>query len=569
MSFCKVRSRRGNVVVLSAFFMVALVGMVAFSVDIGYITLTKAEVQNAADSAALAAAAVLHKTPAEIRAEARTFAESHMAAAKQIELADTDVEFGNWNLDTKVFTPSGDIGNAVRVTVRRPGAPHFFGKIFGRHYFDVEASSIAMANPRDIVFVVDLSGSMNDDSEPCWATTAINQEFGPLGFGSLGEDVVQQLYDDFGFGTFPGTEQYIGQPLAVAQNSTAYHNLTKNAGKLSAGSIPLTYRIINADNPATRKLKCYKWIIDNQIAPLMPCATPAPNLTNYLYWEKYLDWLIYATTTSPPGQTAMHVYYMANPNTDGYEDADPNSVAGHMNKIGYRTYVQFMLDHGRDVKPDGVNYTPLSVRSPNCPMHSESTDGGTFSFPPREQPTHSTRRAIIAAIQVIKERNQDIPDPNLRDWVSIVTFDAPNDGGPKVVKALTGDYDAAMQACTTIQAVADSYYSTGTESGLLLAKQHLQPTSAGGNGRTYANKVRASAHRWIAQPVCQRSGHNHRVYHRACGRQFLSVVIAAQRRIDAGDADAALAEPRVRGWHWPGNRLRLHGSSCAGRRYSG
>ena len=181
----------------------------------------------------------------------------------------------------------------------------------------------------------------------------------------------------------------------------------------------------------------------------------------------------------------MHIYYMANPNTDGYEDADPNSVAGHMNKIGYRTYVQFMLDHGRDVKPDGVNYTPLSVRSPNCPMHSESTDGGTFSFPPREQPTHSTRRAIIAAIQVIKERNQDIPDPNLRDWVSIVTFDAPNDGGPKVVKALTGDYDAAMQACTTIQAVADSYYSTGTESGLLLAKQHLQPTSAGAtDGRT-------------------------------------------------------------------------------------
>jgi hypothetical protein len=465
--------------------------MVAFAVDIGYITTTKAEVQNAADSAALAAAACLHLTPTEIRAEARKYVESHHAASKQLELDDSDVEFGNWDLNTKVFTPSGtDIGNAVRVTVRRPDAPHFFGRIFGRQFFDTSASAIAMANPRDIVFVVDLSGSMNDDSEPCWATTAINTEFGPLGFGTLGEEVVQQLYDDFGFGTYPGTEQYVGQPLSVAQNSSAYNNLTKNGGKLAAASIPAAYRILSGDGASTRKLKCYKWIIDNQIAPLMPAAQPTPNTTtNYAYWEKYLDWLIYATTTSPPGQTSMQLRYMNNPNTDSYEDADPNSTSAHVNKIGYRTYIQFMLDYGRDGKPDGVNYTPLSVRNPNCPMHSESTDGGTFSFPPREQPTHSTRRAIIAALQVIKERNDSIPDTNLRDWVSIVTFDAPNDGGPKILKSLTGDYDSAMQSCTTIQAVADAYYSTGTESGLQLAKQHLKPASEGGSGRSFANKI--------------------------------------------------------------------------------
>ena len=223
----------------------------------------------------------------------------------------------------------------------------------------------------------------------------------------------------------------------------------------------------------------------------MPAATyPAVNsTTNYAYWEKYLDYVIYATTSAPPGQTYMHMAYLANPNTDGYEDADPNSVVPYLNKIGYRTYVQFMLDHGRDIRPDGVNYTPLSVRNPNCPMHSEVTDGGTFSFPPREQPTHAMRRAVIAAIQVVKERNEEITDVNQRDWVSIVTFDAPNDGGPRIRQTLTGDYDTAMQQCTTMQAVADAYSSTGTESGMILAKQHLQPSSSGGAARSYSNKV--------------------------------------------------------------------------------
>jgi hypothetical protein len=466
-----------------------MLGMVAFAVDIGYITLTKTELQNAADSAAMASASIMNSSQKEIRDQAKTFANQHFAAGKAVELTDSDVEFGYWNLATETFTPDPTVGNAVRITARRTDAPHFFGRIFGRQNFDVEAQAIAMVSPRDIVFVVDLSGSMNDDSEPTWATQAINEGFGDENPG-LGNQVAQQLYDDFGFGTYPGTSQHIGQPLGVAQTTTAYHNMTKNGGALSSASIPATYRISSGDSAATRKSKCYRWIIDNQIASIMPAAKPTINsTTNYNYWAKYLDYVIYATTSSPPGQTAMHLAYLNNPNTDGYDWATSSYVAPHYNKVGYATYSQFMLDHGRDVKPDGVNYTPLSIRSPDCPMHSEATDGGTFDFPPREQPTHSSRRAVIAALQVIKERNEDIPDHGQRDWVSIVTFDSMNDGGPQVIQELTGDYDAAMQACTTMQGVADAYYSTGTESGMQLAKQHLQPADDGGSGRKFANKV--------------------------------------------------------------------------------
>ena len=104
---------------------------------------------------------------------------------------------------------------------------------------------------------------------------------------------------------------------------------------------------------------------------------------------------------------------------------------------------------GRDVKPfsNSTLYSPLSVNSPDCPYHTESTDGGTFSFPPREMPTHSTRRSIISALQVVKDRNQAITDTNQQDWVSIVTFELKTN--VVVAHNLDDNYDAAMQACTT------------------------------------------------------------------------------------------------------------------------
>src|SRR5438105_9704663 len=48
------RARRGVIVPLAALLMVALLGMVAFAVDIGWMTVTQSELQNAADCAALA-----------------------------------------------------------------------------------------------------------------------------------------------------------------------------------------------------------------------------------------------------------------------------------------------------------------------------------------------------------------------------------------------------------------------------------------------------------------------------------------------------------------------------------
>ncbi len=48
------RRRRGNVLALTAIFMVPLMAMIALAVDIGYLCHVQAELQRAADSAALA-----------------------------------------------------------------------------------------------------------------------------------------------------------------------------------------------------------------------------------------------------------------------------------------------------------------------------------------------------------------------------------------------------------------------------------------------------------------------------------------------------------------------------------
>jgi len=186
-------------------------------------------------------------------------------------------------------------------------------------------------------------------------------------------------------------------------------------------------------------------------------------------------------------QDSDRIYRFNNPNRQTFPSA--KAPYGYRNWIGYTTYVQFMMDHGRDLRPVGGQYVPLSRYSRDCPWHSESTAGGTFSFPPREQPTHAARRALIAALQVVKERNEGIQNPTQRDWVSIIAFDSLSGGGPVIEQPLTADYHLAMEACTRLQAVGDKGASTATEAGLVTARQHLASQDEGGQGRRSTNKV--------------------------------------------------------------------------------
>ena len=589
--------RRAVTLVFSVVLILLILGMVAFGLDVGYMVLVRTQLQVAADSSATAAAANLGRPVEELNAAAKQFANYHHAGGANVSLATEDIELGIWDSKKRTFTPTGGTGNAVRVTARRDlnsggQAPLFFARVFGHTGFDVSASAVAMANPRDIAFAVDLSGSMNDDTEPCWATKAINKEFAAEGYPTIGNDLMKKVYKDFGYGKFPGKQEYLGKPWGVPQDRYAYAELTKNGGPLAGAKVPLKYRILDSDDELTRKKKGYSAIIDYQIRRVMPKAKPvADSSKNYAYWEKYLDYIIRGVSIRPPrppapptpptppkppapptppapepppppkppkpplGQhmPAKHrAWYAAweaqqpgqriprltvrgpqvqlamapgplesfvlpqllmgglgqPPNNRGYlppsQDRDritgfnnPNRSAfpkaggtwGYRNIIGYRTYVQFMLDFGRDLTIEGKQLSPISTKSPYCPWHSEATAGGTFDFPPRSQPMHAVRRSLIAAMQVVKERNSGIKDFGQRDWVSIVVFDRLSKGGPVVRQPLTADYDEAMLACTSLQATGDKSGSTATETGLIKARELLRAREDGGEGRYSANKV--------------------------------------------------------------------------------
>ena len=51
---------------------------------------------------------------------------------------------------------------------------------------------------------------------------------------------------------------------------------------LTLSGVSSTYKILSSDSEATRKTKAYKWIIDTQIASVMPNAKPTPSSSTNL-----------------------------------------------------------------------------------------------------------------------------------------------------------------------------------------------------------------------------------------------------------------------------------------------
>jgi hypothetical protein len=252
-------NRRAAILVLSAFLIVVMLGMLALALDVGYMVLVRTQLQVAADAAAMAGAALMNEPRATMVSETQRFASYQRAGGKAVSLREADIEYGTWDAKTRTFNPTSSPSNAIQVTALRNdqtgGNVLFFGRIFGMKNFDVQASAVAMANPRDIAFVVDLSGSMNDDTEPCWATGEINNTFASSGYGSIGSKLMQDIYSDFNFGSYPGMLQWVGQPLAIAQDEYAYAELTTDDGPLASSSMSSTYRISSSDKESTRKQK--------------------------------------------------------------------------------------------------------------------------------------------------------------------------------------------------------------------------------------------------------------------------------------------------------------------------
>ena len=206
----KPQLRRGAVLILTALMLVFMLGLLAFSIDVGYMLTCRTEAQRAADAGALAGAGSLADGVQVAEQQARDFTQRNAIGRKNLTNAGINVEFGLWNRQGRTFTQSLQAPDAVKVTARRTGASLFFGGIFGRKQFDIGADAIASYGPRDIMVVLDYSASMNDDSE----LGHLNM----LGRSQI-EANLQQIYGQLGSPRF-GNMSWNGQSISTTNNTT-------------------------------------------------------------------------------------------------------------------------------------------------------------------------------------------------------------------------------------------------------------------------------------------------------------------------------------------------------------
>lgn len=155
-------NRRGAIAPLAALLLVPMMAMLAFAIDLGWITHTHNQLQAAADAAALAGAGTLsrqlaaHHLPglsdskrAEIRAlavqqakaAARNFAGFNPAGdAHNLSLLEADIEVSP--------TTASSYPNTVKVTLRRDGTangalPLFFARVLGVNMINLTATAKA------------------------------------------------------------------------------------------------------------------------------------------------------------------------------------------------------------------------------------------------------------------------------------------------------------------------------------------------------------------------------------------------------------------------------------------
>lgn len=123
------RTNRGNTAVIVALGFTTILAFGAFTVDLGYVRVVQAQLQNAADAGSHAGTAQLNGTAEGIvaaRAMAATVTLQNLAGGTPVEVSPEDIHVGVW--DGLTFTEGGDPAdvNAVRVDARAPGVPLFF-----------------------------------------------------------------------------------------------------------------------------------------------------------------------------------------------------------------------------------------------------------------------------------------------------------------------------------------------------------------------------------------------------------------------------------------------------------
>ncbi len=142
-------NRKGFTLILSVMLMTVFIGVAAFAVDVGHAQLRRAEVQSAADAAALAGIEEFSATSLADSAlnEAQVFAAKFQADTSHLSLRAADFALGFW--DGTAFSPGGADTNAARVTVRYDGR-YTFAPLLGIASHQSSATSVAVGSNKTV-----------------------------------------------------------------------------------------------------------------------------------------------------------------------------------------------------------------------------------------------------------------------------------------------------------------------------------------------------------------------------------------------------------------------------------
>ncbi len=224
--------RHGNIIVLTAILMIVMMAFLAFAIDVGYMSNTQTELRRAVDAGALAGAGKLVEGAAAAEPEVISFVQQNLVGKRIPATSNIQVTAGNWNSNTRTFQQSNENPSALRVVVSHPNQPLFFGRVLGKDSFDLTASAIAQYQPRDIMLVLDLSGSMNYDST--W------RGFRQNGLSqSHVEGNIDEIWADLGPPNV-GNATFKSSSLTTYSSSTSNNTIKTNLG-LRVGGVDASY----------------------------------------------------------------------------------------------------------------------------------------------------------------------------------------------------------------------------------------------------------------------------------------------------------------------------------------
>lgn len=380
-------SRRGAVVPLVAVCMVMMLGFVVLAVDTGQLYLTRTQLQATADAAVMAATAELRTAENVAEAEAlaleiaRRFGETNKASGV-VKFSASDIEIGDYYFNPStgkyIFDANAaTFPSAVRVTARQPETSLFWAGFFGRPKASVAATAMAVLQPRDIMVVVDLSGSMKHDSylrfydkvqlnaRDIWAALDGPEPSRPYIPGP--EDQTEYADDT---GPTVGAMSTWGNPINPdtydPTTDPALWYIPKNANSTSAGATAsLTARGFDAVERSAllsgAKDGSYGNQWRNRTAVILGLATwtrPYTNATGQASWDKvvrdaqitwiaypsyrktwtWADYLGWASETSGNKLFAVHPQFRY--------------------RMGLKTYVDFLLDRVDNFSQTNLTKTP-------------------------------------------------------------------------------------------------------------------------------------------------------------------------------------------------------------------